>query len=503
MDPALAPLLGQPADTSLETHARMLLTTAQANFAQLEAQIQDLVLQREKERASIAFLKFVVAPVRKLPTEILTEILLTAAAIADYTTTKRSKGGIRARLTLSHVSTLWRAVSQQTPRLWVMELPINVCGKPEYASMTKELLSRSHPFPINIVIDNTPHGRSSSFASERVLDAVVSVAERWLTLKAVGVDPFSALARLNELPVMPHLTEVTFDHISPRERDYNLAFLRAPLLHVARITRAYNIQHLQLPWTQLTALELNGHFGEDTLAVLHQCTNLEEAEIECYGWKTPPPATNLPSPLVIFANLTALSVALKVDNDFARHPFFSQLSLPALAVLKLEFHAKFNWGDAMVTTLSQFFTRASALKTLEIREATFEPDQLITLLGGLSVLRKLIMYSCEHCFQDELIERLTYDASRGSETILPCLGNLTIQHAGDDFDDDLLADMIESRWNVTSPATSPGLLARLRSVDIHAGSYQYGDTTRKLGESAELQARMEVLRKEGMRVYLI
>nr|GAT44904.1 predicted protein [Mycena chlorophos] len=134
---------------------------------------------------------------------------------------------------------------------------------------------------------------------------------------------------------------------------------------------------------------------------------------------------------------------------------------------------------------------------------TFEPDQLITLLDELHVLRKLTMYSCEHCFQDELIERLTYDSSRGSETILPCLGKLTIQHAGDDFDDDLLADMIESRWNVTSPATSPGLLARLRAVDIHAGSYRHGDTTRKLGELEELQARTEVLRKEGMRVYLI
>ncbi|KAJ6492753.1 hypothetical protein C8R47DRAFT_420815 [Mycena vitilis] len=98
-------MLGQNSSStrSFEQHAKSLIQASEANIARIESQIRDLLRLRDQERGIIASLKLAIAPVRKVPAEILAEIFLHYA------------GGV---LTISQVCAHWRQVACTTPRLW-------------------------------------------------------------------------------------------------------------------------------------------------------------------------------------------------------------------------------------------------------------------------------------------------------------------------------------------------------------------------------------------------
>ncbi|KAJ6498714.1 hypothetical protein DFH09DRAFT_1103075 [Mycena vulgaris] len=99
MDPIIL-LLGQPlASRNFESQAKTLIEASEANIAQIESQIRDLVRLRDRECGVIARLRLAIAPIHKLPTELLVEVFRLATEHASF------KSGINKTYALSQLWT--------------------------------------------------------------------------------------------------------------------------------------------------------------------------------------------------------------------------------------------------------------------------------------------------------------------------------------------------------------------------------------------------------------
>ncbi|KAJ7681466.1 hypothetical protein B0H17DRAFT_1205741 [Mycena rosella] len=77
MDPAIL-LLGQTPTRIFEQQAKSLIAASEANIACIDSQIRDLVRLRDWERGIIARLRLAIAPIHKLPAQLLVDIFLLA-----------------------------------------------------------------------------------------------------------------------------------------------------------------------------------------------------------------------------------------------------------------------------------------------------------------------------------------------------------------------------------------------------------------------------------------
>ncbi|KAJ7062289.1 hypothetical protein C8F01DRAFT_1230696 [Mycena amicta] len=170
MDP-FAGVLAQP-ESSFEAHAKTLLAAAEADVARIDAQIRDLMVLRQRRRASIAALKYAVSPIRKLPTEMLAEMFVFRHPPAS--TMEYGAGG--------------QPHEQEA----------------EYAAMLKIMLERSHPLPIPVRLEQY-YTSGAGAVSREVVDVFASVASRWSYLWVSDVDIFRALKQLPAMGNLHHL----------------------------------------------------------------------------------------------------------------------------------------------------------------------------------------------------------------------------------------------------------------------------------------------------------
>ncbi|KAF8194307.1 hypothetical protein K438DRAFT_1588186, partial [Mycena galopus ATCC 62051] len=119
MDPSLN-LFCLPPTPTFESQAKILIAASEANIAHIESQIRDLESLRNRERGIIARLRMAIAPVHKLPAELLAEIFRSAkwprGSVTDMLPDRKSR--IQRVQRLSQVCSYWRSVAHNTPRLW-------------------------------------------------------------------------------------------------------------------------------------------------------------------------------------------------------------------------------------------------------------------------------------------------------------------------------------------------------------------------------------------------
>ncbi|KAJ7928849.1 hypothetical protein B0H13DRAFT_1597074, partial [Mycena leptocephala] len=86
------------------------ITESEAKITSLQSQIDALVEVSNYERNTVAALRHLIAPIHKLPVELMAEIFLLAIR-DDYT-------HIKDTFRISNVCSHWRQVADRTPRLW-------------------------------------------------------------------------------------------------------------------------------------------------------------------------------------------------------------------------------------------------------------------------------------------------------------------------------------------------------------------------------------------------
>ncbi|KAJ7880950.1 hypothetical protein B0H13DRAFT_2050007 [Mycena leptocephala] len=409
-------LLNQPATSNFESQAKSLIAASEANIARIESQIRDLERLRDRERGIIARLRMAIAPIHKLPAELLVEIFL---LVRGHPTTlpRYLKKKIRKLHTLSQVCAYWRRVAYTTPHLWTEPLITELDKTPTaaYVACVKEWLERSAPLPIPVDLRLS----GTSVEAGPLMDAMVTAAHRWssatLDLRSLSVlsriptDSLKSLERLSlESPDVKH-------HAKTR------VFLTAVRLRRLSLTTPHTPQ-LLMPWSQLTEIDVTDGSPWECLDTLVQCTSLVSAHFETETWPDLPDLSE--RQMTTLGRLEDFSVSFSSISGFVA-PFFMCLALPALKKLILYLDNDQTWSSA--------------------DSQMMEPSDLLAVLQHAPSLVRLRMEGSTYCFDGSIVAALQYSDTLATP-FAPRLEDLSFSYLGTALEEDALDAMIQSRW---------------------------------------------------------
>ncbi|KAJ7311504.1 hypothetical protein DFH08DRAFT_1045424 [Mycena albidolilacea] len=446
-----------------ETQVKGLIATAESNIARLTEQIRELSRLRAKERSVLATLRLMIVPIGKLPTEVLVEIF----SLAVHTPVLRdmfvrsafsgwprslyqgdSRAALRKVLCLSQVSSYWRQIICDTPRLWsegVVDIRLNRELTDSYLSGLETMFARSAPYPISLSLD---HGGKKSSATAAIANIIVPTVQRWRNFDTdldsflhFGDFPpgtFQALERLH----IKGLSELTTSRSimafqsSPRLRSFTLNNLSA------------KIHLFHLPWGQLTHLDISDESLGGCRNVLLQCSNLIFAKISTsVEWDLTTEAAN--SPIVVLPFLTTLVVNFEFGSDSepvgGLEAFFSPLALPSLKTIDFQFDSETDefWPTAV---FSEFQNRSPEIEEITMIFSSIYADELVSLLRHAPALTTLRLECCWNSVDEDLFYALRYDDS-DLTPVAPKLQDIHLEHVSlGDFSAGPFEDAVRSRW---------------------------------------------------------
>lgn len=451
-------------DVPLEDEAAQvqeMLNGAVEDLNQLKEEISraDALLARLHEKrckleVTITGYKSVISPVRRLPTEIVSEIArhcLDGEPVFLSTAPKQEE---RNAWTLAQVCSPWRSKLLAYKKLWSfiqLDLPLTKRARNHGAFLTHELLKRSggSSLRLNVQINVTSNANEAGFEP---LDLCILRPACWKHVSiSVDGNHVGVLGRLNKAKGnFSSLESLHMDVYSdPHHAAPNLlldAFEDAPCL--TEVTHWRSPAQLQVNLPPLRQLEVykESTFHKTHVLEFNSLSNLTECSLG-YLDKTHP----LPTSPVRIAHLHTMEV---FDQDV-----LDLLILPSLDHLTLRGIPE-QW-----TPVVKLITRSSCqLKTLRIIQGGVRAQerfrdrpvygelgdtfiQLLQLVPSLEFLH----FACRHAIAvDSLASILMANVTTG-EALLPNLGILTIvgrandSYSGICLDQDLLIRMVASR----------------------------------------------------------
>ncbi|KAF7349125.1 F-box domain-containing protein [Mycena venus] len=482
---------------SLANH-KALIADAEAKVVHFDAQIKNFTHLREQELSRISSLKAAIAPIRKVPPELVTEIFLDVAC--------SSTSQFQSALQLSQVSVRWRELALRIPRLWV-ELPIKVANNSaDYIAITKMLLQRSLPLSIPISFarlsgkrQNAPEPTDQPI-SKAMVDTLLSVANRGRTLRVVDYDVFLQLSRL-PLDTFQRLETVELSFHGPRavaeRHPIAQAFLHAPRLREVTLW-VRNTQLFPMPWVQLTYLCLTDPSPQTCLDILVECANISNVVIDTLPWErweVVPHQTPRVLPKLASLNLQ-FDTRSVLFEDVVIAPFLSCICAPALKTLELQSFGHFlAWLPFTAAALHQFLPRCPNIEYFHLNYFDISPQELRSLLVDVPSLLHLTINDCQNAIDDILLEALTY-SEPDTAHLVPKLEKLTLFLQENWFPEKKLFKLIRSRWwpdDTQHASLSPPAIARLQYVDLwYIGGYRKW--------SAWFQSEVQQLKSGGLEI---
>jgi hypothetical protein len=461
MDSISSALLGQSFTTSYEQQTKMLIAASEANIARIESQIKDLLCLRDRERGVVAALKLVIAPIRKLPPELLVEIFLHAFG---------RRASIKDALKICRVCAYWKQLACRTPALWTRALAFDsdiARHSPEKIAAIKIWLERSAPLAIPIRLRIHFSAQKEKALSRSLVDVQISVASRW---GRVEFDAWMLPALAGLAPgSLAQLKDVTLaDQGRSEYYPPAYAFLGAP--HLRRVTLAVkDTRSLPMPWPQLTRLVLTDRNLQLCLDILVQCTAVVMVEITTEPWDHSPPPPTVMATLPCLENLE-LRIGY-TDDEFHSSkiftPFFAPLALPSLKTLFVGTGEEFDWS---IATFNAFQIRSPNIENLWLASWGLGSDDLHSILLHAPSLLKLETERCMHCIDHVLLGELTY-SELDAVQLTPRLQTLSLHEVGD-LDENVIQKMVQSRWwsdpQLQALAAAPAV-ARWKRVGIWRG----------------------------------
>ncbi|KAJ7744595.1 hypothetical protein B0H16DRAFT_1857350 [Mycena metata] len=372
------------------------------------------------------------SPIRKLSTEILTQIFQIAVPYSDY-----HFGASATRqptCPLSRVCLRWHSIVMGTPALW-SHLCVDLTPSPNVPAERrtkildemKSALDRgaNHPLTSCIECGSAPRNETITF------DCI----HGWPTIALEGV-----IGRI------PRLKNLAFN--SRHRTGYHpplLAFRDAPQLKQFKGSGPVDKIGI-LPWLRLETviLDCTADFTKglgdlaDVMSAISRLSSTQHFGIRCNFTKAMPSPISLASPLPpISSNVGALSIwiASRAEaTDAAPHgrllaEIFDCLTLPSVRVLVLVSNRGLAWPHAAFLRLSIRSSFSEHLISLDISQAVLEEHELLECLQGLPSLLRLTISDDlppavgplrdENTFliTDSLLQRLTMnsdDATRAS-----------------------------------------------------------------------------------------
>ncbi|KAJ7286138.1 hypothetical protein C8J57DRAFT_1286826 [Mycena rebaudengoi] len=341
-------------------------------------------------------------------------------------------------LRLTQVCRHWQWVAHTTPQLWT-RLSIPPWAIP-YGQFVFTLL----PFVHRISSLNIQNGSCSSELALRLLFA----------------SPLEALETLHLCDESLPSTSVDLCAVAPRLR-------RLFLYYVSDVFAFFD----KVPWAQLTHLRLDYHYPGESLEIMRQCGNLEEAEIWILEDADEPILTNEP---ITFHHLHCLKLVIDiVHNETGRFPcFFRPLTLPALTSLEISFNGP-QWPPTLWSAdeFSEFQLRTPNIQFLTLTHCALNSEELII------ILQFLVLFSTQKCIDDAFLLALRYDESSSTQPLVPLLKSFSWEEIGKNFEEASLEGMIRSRWWPPQkvPPVSVRKVARLKCGLLRCSEHHLSD----------------------------
>ncbi|KAF7357682.1 Retrograde regulation protein 2 [Mycena venus] len=423
---------------------RAQIEVTEANIRHLTSQIRELEQARQKERRTLGQLRLRIAPVGKLPVELLVETFALAvrsnsakaAAIVDP---------INQVFLLSQVCSLWRQIVIGSPKLWaegVVNVRLNRSQYPDnYLDGLGTILGRSMPLPISLSLAYdraiaVPDAGGQAAATTSVLRALSPTASRWksLRLDLLSCDRLSRTdysVRFTNLEVLNLVIgRNTPIHIFSRCPNLRLLTLKVEggrLLHDNDVS--------QIPLAQLTVLYLEDPSPSNCRSILLQCTNVVSATFLTSEWDN----SDIHAPPTVLPCLRTLVIKFphSIHNTQNMEPFFTSVN-PSFA--------------ANSRTCGQP-PPGPGLACRRIRRLPTTSQELIALLRLTPALTKLSLSLCERCVDGDFFKALTYGETHDQQ-LVPHLQQLYFRKNRGDFPDGSFMVAIRSRCLMNQRAPS-------------------------------------------------
>ncbi|KAJ6531643.1 hypothetical protein DFH09DRAFT_994075 [Mycena vulgaris] len=466
--PKSAIMFGYPGLTNVENQLESLIEAAEAKIERLTAQIHELTFMREREHTVLSNLRSMVAPIAKLPTELLAEIFKISVHMHDGTTLEHSTPHTLSPLfqtrQISQTCSRWRQIVLGMPQLWA-EGVLDICSKSTmteaaYLTGLKTVLTRSSPLPISVSLDSRPGAE----VSPALVQTIIPSAPRWQNLEIF----------LNSFGPLHDLPSGTFEALETLQLQCFLqqtrpieTFLCCPRLRnlSMAIFKTSDPRLFRLPWAQLTNIDLKVQSMGACRGILLQCSSVVKANFMTSQWDFELDVVD--SPVVVLPHLRELSVRFhRGDLDGIAHvgPFFIPLALPALQVLKLTFRPKLEnvWPTQ---EFSQFQSLCPGIEQITLNFSAIDSEGLVTLLRHAPSLTTFVIYTSPECLDDAALRALRHDEG-ALAPLAPKLRELRLECVGDAFERGSLEAAIRSRWWTDLSPAPPRRIARLDAVWI-------------------------------------
>ncbi|KAH8834816.1 hypothetical protein DL96DRAFT_1571870 [Flagelloscypha sp. PMI_526] len=337
-------------DDGLIPYSEQDVTQAEESVLQAEGSKKKMQELLEKLQSHVEHLEHFIQlqhafihPLRRLPTEILREIIgwcLVAERTCPTLTDVLSSMGRPASpdlplawssvpLRLSHVSRSWRAFLHSRPELWAsVSVEVKKHHTPDFLQRGYHLLgihlqnSKTHPLDVGITIHPGVPRRLARMLPAHITGLLVSQQARWknCTLNMAPLDFNKLFTGQEVFPLLSHLTLA----FSPALASSNLAFVRAPSLTYLSVTGVENLEafdSLAIPLHLIEKLVLDLR-----LMRLLFCAGSTLSHVCFDGLSANSEPEPVPFPIAIPANVTSVTFR---SSKISMAKIFNNLILPS------------------------------------------------------------------------------------------------------------------------------------------------------------------------------
>ncbi|KAJ7334720.1 hypothetical protein DFH08DRAFT_784773 [Mycena albidolilacea] len=412
-----------------------------------------------------------------LPFEIIAQIFVFCLPPEDDALPWRTE----APLLLAGICRHWRDAAMATHELWNT---VHLSLRPRSVLKVAPLLDFWIPRAGNLPLSMSLIYKGAEWnlevtdpeAPQRKLEALLKeYAPHWTSIELMPPFPTRALLASpdKDLASLKRLV-LRYGPWAPSGNQLARGFSQAPRLReLHMISGSPTI--LALPWEQLTTLRLDNSAPVECVRTLALVPNL--VNFTATIW-TASPAPSIP-PLTRLESLT-------FNLSHTRGPaLLNSLTLPALHHLDLDIE-----DVREITSVTSLTTRSPCfLRSLSIRVGThWTADYFLQLFSALDLLEDLDLRKAAKSVDIGLV------LLKMQPHLLPNLRTLSIRRASAAHEDaELLADLLESRWNVPETVSLPVQMTAFR---LDSPLVEVSD----LDRSAVL--RLARLRKEGMDIQI-
>ncbi|KAJ7189113.1 hypothetical protein C8R46DRAFT_34916 [Mycena filopes] len=426
----------------LVNQGRRELARYDAEIERVEAIFAELCSQRGALARHVDRYKSMVAPVRRLPPELLMEI---------FELCGHPRGADLNLLALSQVCSHWRRVAVGTPGLWShVDVDTNSWRSSRLSAATllgrlDDSLQRGGALPLTLCVDV---GRDAEY-NINVVKALIKHAPRWRSLSFSGeLESFRFTAGAHgDLPLLESL-DISDD--GDFELYLDLPFFKGATA-LTDFTFTGDVARIPaVPWEQLKSFEYRtaGFTPEHAQVLSLMCRLPPDAKFSASLNTSTSGEVSFDLPVI--SEIGSLSLTLELCGYNSQRTrlvgeILNTLTLPRLQHLGLHHHWYTPapvWSQPPFLDFAARSGLAATLTALNLRVIIPE-DELVECLAGLPLLERLALADSEEAtdpvvLSDDLLRRLTDATLTPRLRVFACSSLLR-------FSDEVLAEFLNAR----------------------------------------------------------